>query len=171
MKGSVMKRLEISDPKITEIALKNEILQSKEARYNHKLHGLLLICRGYTSYDVAEVFGQNATTMQRWVKSFEKSGFSALEDGNRTGRPQRLEPSQLNKIDAVLRKSPRDLGYEQNLWDGQLLAHFIKQTFKIDLGSRQCQRLFHQLGFRLRKPRPVIGQANPMKKEAFKKTL
>lgn len=170
MKGYVMKKLKISDPQIIEIALKNEILRSKEARYNHKLHGLLLICRGYTSYDVAEMFGQNPTTIQRWVKIFEKNGFSALEDGDKTGRPQRLEISQFNKLNAALRKSPRDLGYEQNLWDGKLLAHFIKQTFKVDMGTRQCQRLFHQLGFRLRKPRPVIGQANPLEKEAFKKT-
>jgi transposase len=40
----------------------------------------------------------------------------------------------------------------------------------VNLGVRQCQRLFHQLGFRLRKPRPVIARANPEEQQAFKKT-
>ena len=34
--------------------------------------------------------------------------------------------------------------------------------------ARQCQRLFRQLDFRLRKPRPVLARADP--KKAFKKT-
>ncbi|MGH8653570.1 MAG: winged helix-turn-helix domain-containing protein [Gammaproteobacteria bacterium] len=35
---------------------------------------------------------------------------------------------------------------------------------------RQCQRLFRQMGFRLRKPRPVIAKADPAAQAAFKKT-
>jgi transposase len=38
------------------------------------------------------------------------------------------------------------------------------------MGVRQCQRLFHQLGFRRRKPRSVIAQADPEAKAAYKKT-
>ena len=38
------------------------------------------------------------------------------------------------------------------------------------MGVRQCQRIFHQLGFRRRKPRPLIAQADPEAKAAYKKT-
>lgn len=38
-----MKRLGISDKEITEIALQNETLRSEEARYDHRLHGVLLV--------------------------------------------------------------------------------------------------------------------------------
>lgn len=165
-----MKKLQISEPNIIEIALKNEILRSKEARYNHKLHGLLLICRGYTTYEVAQMFGQNPTTIQRWINKFEKNGFSALEESEKPGRPYRLDPSQLKIINTDLRKSPRDFGYDQNLWDGKLLSHHIKHALDVPLGVRQCQRLFHQLGFRLRKPRPILAHADQAAQEAFKKT-
>jgi hypothetical protein len=37
------------------------------------------------------------------------------------------------------------------------------------LGVRQCQRLFRQFGFRLRKPRPLIAKANPSLQKAHKK--
>jgi len=165
-----MKRLKISDSDIMEIAIQNEILRSEEARYNHRLHGILLACKGFSSYQIGEMFGQNPTTVQRWINSFEKNGFTGLEGCDKTGRPKRLTSQQIKVINKALRKSPKEYGYRQNLWDGKLLSNFIMQTFNITLGVRQCQRLFNQLGFRLRKPRPLIANANPEDQEAFKKT-
>ncbi|MEI6613339.1 MAG: winged helix-turn-helix domain-containing protein [Chrysiogenales bacterium] len=53
------------------------------------------------------------------------------------------------------------LGYPQTLWDGKLLSHHLKNLKRIGIGVRQYQRLFHQLGFRRRKPRALIAQADP----------
>jgi hypothetical protein len=39
-----------------------------------------------------------------------------------------------------------------------------------ELGVRQCQRLFRQLGFRLRKPRPEVACADPELKRTHKET-
>jgi transposase len=57
-----------------------------------------------------------------------------------------------------------------NLWDGKTLGALIEGKFGVRLSVRQCQRLFRQLGFRLRKPRPVVGQADPALQRAHKKT-
>jgi transposase len=165
-----MKRLEIADREVMEIALQNEIHRSEEARYDHRLHGVLLACRGMSAYEIGELLGHDPTTIQRWIKSFEARGFSGLKDQERQGRPTRLSPEQVRTIDQDLRKSPRDFGYAQNLWDGKLLSHHIAQHGNVVLGVRQCQRLFHQLEFRLRKPRPVIARADGEAQEAFKKT-
>jgi transposase len=165
-----MKRLQIADQNLMEIALRNEILRSEEARYDHRLHGVLLVCRGLSCYQVGELFGQDPTTIQRWVRGFETRGFSGLQDRERSGRPPRLTPQQLQIVEKDLRASPRSFGYSQNLWDGKLLSHHLRQSQKVNLGARQCQRLFHQLGFRLRKPRPVIARANLEEQQAFKKT-
>ena len=165
-----MRRLEIADREIMEIALRHEILRSEEARYDHRLHGVLLVCRGMSSYEVGELFGQDPTTVQRWVRTFETRGLSGLEDQERPGRPSRLTFEQLRGVNRDLRESPREFGYTQNLWDGKLLSHHIARTKNVVLGVRQCQRLFHQLQFRLRKPRPVIAHADPEAQRAFKKT-
>ena len=57
-----------------------------------------------------------------------------------------------------------------NLWDGKTLAAWIAKKFGIQLGVRQCQRLFRQSGFRLRKPRPILAKANPAQQKGHKKT-
>jgi hypothetical protein len=50
-----MRRLEISDREIMQIALRNEILRSEEARYDHRLHGVLLVSQGISCYKVLGV--------------------------------------------------------------------------------------------------------------------
>ncbi len=86
------------------------------------------------------------------------------------GRIARLFPEDKEVLAQDLRSFPRELGYTQNLWDGKLLSHHLKEKFNIELKIRQCQNLFHQLGFRRRKPRPVIAKADPEAQEAYKKT-
>ncbi|NWG75528.1 MAG: helix-turn-helix domain-containing protein, partial [Rubrivivax sp.] len=85
-----MRKLQISDQEIMRIAVQQEISRSEESRYDHRLHGILLITHGLSCYEVAEALGQDPRTVERWVKRFEKSGFSGLREGEREGRPRRL---------------------------------------------------------------------------------
>ena len=165
-----MHKLVIADAAIMRVAIREEIARSEEARYDHRLHGVLLVSQGLSAVRVAEWFGQDPRTVARWVRRFETRGFAALHEGERSGRPPRLTPRQVVAVDRALRHPPRSLGYAQTLWDGTLLAHHVAQRYGVPLGVRQCQRLFHQLGFRQRKPRPVIAQADPTAQAAFKKT-
>lgn len=165
-----MRRLEIKETDIMQIAVQQEIMRSEESRYDHRLHGVLLICNGFSSNEVAELFGHSPRTVQYWIHRFEESGFAGLEETPRPGRPSRIEEAVLEEISQQLRQYPRELGYAQNLWDGKLLSHHLKEKFGISLGVRQCQRLFRQLGFRRRKPRPLIAKSDPEAQRRYKKT-
>jgi len=166
-----MRKLEIQDAEIMRVALQQEIVRSHESRYDHRLHGVLLVCSGRSCYEVAELLGHSARTIHGWVNRFERSGFAGLEEGERPGRPASLDAKALECVGKDLRRSPRSFGYGQGLWDGKLLSHHLSQCYRIDLGVRQSQRLFHRLGFRRRKPRPIIAQADPDAQAAYKKTM
>jgi len=165
-----MRKLQVSQPEIMQIALQQEIQRSEESRYDHRLHGVLLVSRGMSCYEVAEHLGQNAVTVQRWVHAFNKSGFAGLQEQARLGRPTRLDAEQWEHVKRALRQSPRSLGYTQNLWDGRLLAHYLQDQHDVQLGVRQCQRMFRQLRFRRRKPRPLIAKGDPEAQRRYKKT-
>ena len=81
-----MRRLEIKETDIMQIAVQQEIMRSEESRYDHRLHGVLLICNGFSSNEVAELFGHSPRTVQYWIHRFEESGFAGLaypwESGN-----------------------------------------------------------------------------------------
>lgn len=165
-----MRKLEVADSEVMRIALQQEIVRSEESRYDHRLHGVLLVCSGMSCTQVAELFGQGRRTVQYWVKRFEQSGFAGLQEGYRPGRPSRLCEETRQILAGDLRLPPRQFGYSQNLWDGKLLSYHLKRKHGIHLGVRQCQRLFRQFGFRRRKPRSRIALADPEAQRAFKKT-
>ncbi len=123
-----------------------------------------------TCPDVALKLGDSVRVVEHWVKGFEDNGFSALSDKPRPGRPTRLTEKHLTKISGILRKQPKDVGLSGNLWDGKTLSAWIHQQYRVQLKTRQCQRMFRYLGFRLRKPRPMIAQADPQLHQTHKKT-
>jgi transposase len=165
-----MRKLQIENPEVMQVAIQQEIGRSEESRYDHRLHGLLLVTTGQSCREVARLFGEDASTVQRWVRRFEDRGLEGLREGERPGRPRQLDAGQWRRVAADLRRSPRAFGLAANLWDGPLLAEHLRRRFGIELGVRQCQRLFRQLGFRLRKPRPQVAQSDPLKVAAVKKT-
>ena len=158
----------ISDT-MSVLGLQQEIQRSDESRYDHRLHGVLLVAQGMTCPEVARLLGDAPRSVEYWVHRFEQQGLGGLAEGERSGRPSRLSEKQSKEINRVLRERPSDAGMRVNLWDGKTLSAWIEKTYGIQLGVRQCQRLFRQFEFRLRKPRPVLARADPARQKAQKK--
>jgi transposase len=166
-----MKPLTIADAQTMILALQDEIRRSDESCYDHRLHGVLLVAHGLTCPQAADLLGDSSRSVEYWVRRFETNGFAGLTDQPKSGRPGRLSPAQMEKIDNALRQSPSQAGLTgSHLWDGKTLATFVRRQLGVTLGVRQCQRLFRQLNFRLRKPRPVVASADPAQQAAYKKT-
>lgn len=165
-----MKRLAVAKAESNCRFIQQEICRSEEARYDHRLHGVLMVAQGMSCGEVARWLGEHVTTVERWVHRFNAAGVNGLREGEHSGRRPRLTEEEWAELEATLRLSPRELGYGQNLWDGKLLAHHVACTYQVELGVRQCQRIFGTMGFRLRKPRPVIAQGDPLLQAAYKKT-
>jgi transposase len=164
-----MKPLEIADSPTIILGLQDEIRRSEESRYDHRLHGVLLVAQGMTCPEVARLLGDAPRSVEYWIGRFERDGLAGLLEGERPGRPRRLGEKQMAAVDRILRRPPREAGLSGNIWEGKTLSTWIEQKYGISVGVRQCQRMFRQLGFRLRKPRPTLAQANPQLQKAHKK--
>lgn len=156
-----MRKLQIPDAATVILGLQDEIRRSDEARYDHRLHGLLLVAQGMSCREVARLLGDSPSTIENWVHRFEEEGLAGLVDEDRPGRPRRLSEKQLDEVASALRRSPEDFGLAGHIWDGKTLAALVKKKYGLTLGVRQCQRLFRYFDFRLRKPRPLIAHADP----------
>jgi len=165
-----MKPSTIKDAETVVLGLQDEIRRSEESRYDHRLHGVLLVAQGMSCRQVSDLLGDAPRTVAYWVRRFENDGLGGLIEEDKAGRPRRLSEQNVRDIDAALRMQPNHFGLTGNLWDGKTLSAFVKRQWNVNLGTRQCQRLFRQLGFRLRKPRPLIASANPEEQARVKKT-
>ena len=148
-----MRPLRITN-KASVLGLQEEIQRSEEARYDHRLHGVLSVAQGMTCPEVARLLGDALRTVEYWVHRYEEAGVSGLIEGKRSGRPSRLDEDHIKEINRILRATPEEAGMSVNLWDGKTLSAWIEKTWDVRLGVRQSQRLFRQLDFRLRKPCP-----------------
>jgi len=165
-----VRRTRIPDAEVFKAAIQDEISRTPEGRYFHRLHAVLHVLDGASSSDAARLYGDSPRAVEYWVQRLTSKGLSGLLDGNHPGRPTRLSANDLADLRKDISRNPRELGYDQNLWDGLLLSHHLIQKYSISLGLRQCQRRFHQLGFSLQRPRRKASEADGSRQEAFKKT-
>jgi hypothetical protein len=85
---------EIADADVMRMAIQQGITRSDESRYDHRVHGLLLVTGGHSCQQVANLFREDRRTGQRWVTRFEAHGLTGLRDGARLGRPATLSAKQ-----------------------------------------------------------------------------
>jgi len=100
-----MRAITIEDAEEMLLVLQDEIRRSEEARYDHRLHGVLLVAQGMSAPQVAQFLGDGTRTVEYWVRRFNAEGLSGLVEGERPGRPARLSESQLEHIGVILRQS------------------------------------------------------------------
>jgi transposase len=156
-----MRKLHIANPDGLRTAIQQEIGHSADARYYHRLHGLLLLAAGYSCSEVARFFGEDDTTVQRWVHRFERGGLRALRESFRPGRPRFLDPEQWCQLEVDLRQSPLDFGFTAASWDGSSLSEHLRRRFAVLMGVRQCQRILRQIGWRAREPGKRVSAKRP----------
>ena len=164
-----MHPISISDPENSRALLQQEINRHQNARYDHRLHSVSLVAAGIPCEQVARYFGDSPRSVVNWVRRFNHRGLAGLAEGNHSGRPGRLSAEQMEEVRAMIRQPPTQSGLKVNLWDGKTLAQCLQERYQVQLGVRQCQRLFHQLNMRYRLPRPSVGKADPQRQIEHKK--
>ena len=117
------------------LGLQQEIQRSDESRYDHRLHGVLLVAQGMTCPEVARLLGDAPRSVEYWVHRFEQQGWGGLAEGERSGRPSRLSEKQSKEINRVLRERPSDAGMRVNLWDGKTLSAWNREDLRHPVGG------------------------------------
>jgi transposase len=146
------------------------VSSAHDAKFQHKVEIVNLVLSGLTPSFLSKYCGESKNTITLWVKTADEQGFNALKVKKQSGRPMKLSPEQLSRIKGVIEEdNPHKYGYR--VWDGPGLSDYIKKTYSVSLGIRQCQRMFHNLGFSLVRPQTLPGkdEENTREREDFKK--
>lgn len=143
---------------------------SDDTKYYFKVFSVNFVLNGMSAAEVAEIAGVSRSTVSGWVKIADEQGFEALKTVKQSGRPTKLNKEQKEEIDSVLQNSPSVYGFK--VWDGPSLASFVMNKYNIKLSVRQCQRLFHELGYSKIRPQtfPSKGYEDTAARNEFKKT-
>ena len=149
---------ETENSRALEDALKEQLKQSPEMRFLHRLHCVLLVSRGHSGAEVASWFGDDPSSVARWMRHYRAFGIQGLQDDQRSGRPTRLNIDQMKTLERDLCQTPGEFAYDEPVWNGKLLAVHIQRRTDVELSVRQCQRLLRQL-----RPQVVAPEDTPGK--------
>ena len=108
--------------------LQQEMQRSEESRYDHRLHGVLVVAQGMTCPEVARLLGDAPRAVEYWFHRFDPQGLAGLTEGERSGRPRRRNQKQVKEIHRVLRQRPSDAGMRVHLWDGKTLSALDREN-------------------------------------------
>src|SRR5207247_10974871 len=98
-----MRPLTIADSATIILGLQDEIRRSEESRYDHRLHGVLLVAHGMTCPEAAALLEDAPRTVEYWVRGCEQKGLAALREGERSGGPGRLSGKHVRASTAAVR--------------------------------------------------------------------
>src|SRR5204863_8505212 len=97
-----MKPLTIAESETIILGLQDEIRRTEESRYDHRLHGVLLVAHGMTCPEVAAPLGDAPRSVAYWTRGFEENGLAELPEGARAGRPRRLSEERRRGLNTAL---------------------------------------------------------------------
>ncbi len=136
-----MRRLRVTDTGRAKAFLQSEAERSPRAAFLHRLHCVALVAAGQGCDAVAAAFGDDRRSVQRWVRRFEEAGVEGLADSPRTGRPAKLDGSQLGALCLALAQPPASFGHAGETWSAETLRREIERRFSIAYSRRHCVRL------------------------------
>lgn len=148
---------------------KRIVSSNDNAKYLRKVTIVNLMLHRISASSLSLWCGETSRTLSSWMKVVDEQGFEALRVKKQPGRPFKLTPIQKEEIKVAILSNPLEYGY--SVWDGPSLADYISHKYNITLCVRQCQRLFHELGFSLIRPQtfPSKNHIEDPRREEFKK--
>jgi transposase len=166
-----MKALTIDNPSVTKEALLEEAQDNPLTWLGIRIAAGLLVLKGWTSSQVAELFDVSRWTAVQWIQRLNEEGVSGLEEKPGRGRPGRMNEDIQRLLEQALMKDPREAGLSRNRWDGISVVEYLEREHGIHLKVRQAQRWIRRMGFSLRRPIYRYVQATSEGVESFVKGI
>lgn len=110
---------------------------SPPERLHHRLHAVALVLHGLSASAVARAFGDSPRAVAYWAKRYREQGVAGLREESRSGRPPKLNPSQMKLVQRFVAESATGSKAAQ----ARALADFIRTRFQIELSVFQCARI------------------------------
>jgi transposase len=86
-----------------------------------------LFRKGVIPAEIARQLGVTHQVVSEWRKAWRHGGRVALRSAGRVGRPAKLSPAQLTKVEKMLVKGAEANGYVTDLWTLPRVAEVIER--------------------------------------------
>lgn len=130
-----------------------------DARVARRAHVLLLLDRDWSYREIMEALFCSSDLVATVKRRFLEAGVEAALAEPNVERV--IAYWKVAVVGWVEHATPRDFGFFRSRWSCELLARVLEEQQGVELGGEAVRRALHELGFAWRRPRPVVGLADP----------
>ena len=149
--------------------LKKEAEADGAYRVAKRIHAVTLNGDGLSSGEIAQLLDAPRSKVSQWLRDYDRFGYEALLEGQRSGRPGQLTQSQQNQLGDIIDSGPTSWGFLSGVWSAPMVARVIAEEFGIDYTARHVRRLLHEWGFSVQRPRRLLLRANPREQNRWRR--
>ncbi|MFJ8589575.1 helix-turn-helix domain-containing protein [Streptomyces sp. NPDC093595] len=91
--------------------------------------------------EIARAVGVCAESVRRWRRVWEQGGAPALRRRPATGRPSKLDDTQIEMVRAALEQGAQAHGFEADLWTLERVGAVVTRATGVVLSSASVWRL------------------------------
>src|SRR5262249_41819552 len=97
-------------------------------------------------------------SVHRWRQAASPRQSKAKRPRRKPGRPSRLTPAQLRRLESALRRGAYRYGYFEDYWTLDRIAHLIWELFAVRYHPSAVWHILKGLGWSCQKPQRVALQ-------------
>lgn len=137
------------DDEVAEI--KKQHKQCVVKRYADRLKAMLLLNKGHSFAEVAEILILDDDTVRRWYNIFEEEGIAGLQRDLYKGGISKLDDGQLEALAVQVEKTL--------FLTSKAVCHWVKSEWGVEYTESGMTGLLHAMGFSYKKPTVTPGKA------------
>lgn len=139
--------------------LKTAYKRSKNVNVSRKAHVILLLAKGLSYAEVAELCFVDEITIRRYELSYKSGGLSSISEMKFKGSDCSLSKFQ----QAELKEHLSQIIYP----NAKAVCKMVEKKYDVRYSERGMVKLLKRLGFVYKKPQIVPGKANPKAQKEF----
>jgi transposase len=116
---------------------------------------------------LSERWGLSPSCLYHWRQAFLLRGMDSLVYRHGGGRPEKLTPTQRQRLVALIEAGPLVVGLETACWNSVLIRVLIWREFGVLYNRHYVCTLLHNLGFSFQKARFVSDHLDAAKRLAW----
>ena len=146
---------------------RRQAMSEKVPRVAQRLHGIVLSLEGHSTSEIARLLPVHRSTVPLWIDHWNLHGEEGLWEGQRPGRPARLDPKQREALCDILDSGPVAHGLDTGLWTSPLIRQVIREEFEAQYHPGHVRKLLKQLGYSVQRPTTRLVQADLRQKRKW----
>jgi transposase len=143
-----------------------------EAMEQIRIRAVKQVQQGESPEKVIATLGFSRACIYNWLARYRAGGWHALKSGKHTGRPKKLDGTQIAWLYKTIRdKNPLQLKFSFALWTRSMVTRLIRKQFGLKLSETSVGRLLRQMGFSCQRPLYRAYQQDPKAVEHWKNAV